>query len=292
VNASAVGLGVKHYVVGSVTRTGSGVSAELRLLSPGDSKVISQRNVDTQPNLEALSKAITVAAQELVGPLLAAEQGQLLVRTREEGAEVIVDDVSRGSTPLPAPIKLPRGKHRLTVKRDGFISRVTTATVKKDQLTLEDVTLVPSADYVASYQARNRRMRIGGLAAAGASVAAFVVAIILDRAIAEPTHVNEFKPRRDVLEAISIGTARADLFTTRIQQECFADPVACREQARAAGDTVSTMQIASWVMVGVGLAAAAGAAYCFIAGEDPNRYAQLVASLMPGGGSIGLVGHW
>lgn len=292
-SASVQALGVKNFVVGSVTRTSGGLSAELRLLDPATNKVVSQRTLAAQPSLDKLASGLVVAAQELVGPLLQAEQGQLLVRTREEGAEVLVDDISRGSTPLPAPIVIPRGRHRLTIKKDGFIARVTVASVAKDQLTLEDVTLVPSADYMAAYNAKNKRLRIGGYVAAGLAVASFVTAVLLDRVGAEPKYQNDFKPRQEVLEAVSIGNANPTAFTTQIQQECLANQETCRTEARSAASTIQGLQIATWVMVGVGAAAVVAAAYCFLAGEDPNRYAQLVASILPeGGGTVGLVGHW
>ncbi|MBL8957687.1 MAG: PEGA domain-containing protein [Myxococcaceae bacterium] len=292
VAASVQAIGVKNVVVGSVTRTQAGLSAELRLLDSRDNKVVAQRTVAPQPTFDKLASSLTVVAQELVGPLLFAEQGQLLVRTREEGAEVIVDDVSRGSTPLEAPVKLPRGRHRLTVKKDGFISRVTVVSVQREQLTLEDVTLVPSADYVAAYNARNRRLRVGGYVAVGIAAASFVSAVLIDRLIAEPKYQTEFKPRQEILESIASGRAGNGDGLFGVRQECFANQDQCREDARQMASSINTLQILTWVMVGVGTAGVAGAAYCFVSGEDPNRYAQLVASVTPSGGSIGLVGHW
>ncbi len=293
VSASVQAIGVKNVIVGSVTRTGAGLSAELRLLDAKDNKVVAQRTVQPQPSFDKLAASLSVVAQELVGKLLFLEQGQLLVRTREEGAEVVVDDVSVGSTPLTAPVKLPRGRHRLTVKKDGFIARVTVVSVQREQLTLEDVTLVPSADYVAAYNARNKRLRAGGYVAIGIAAAGFLSAVLIDRLVAEPKYQNEFKPRQEVLEAIATGRAgTGDGLIGMVRQDCFAAPDQCRDEARALSSTINTMQILTWVMAGVGAAGVAAAAYCFVSGEDPNRYAQLVASVTPSGGSIGLVGHW
>lgn len=292
-SASVQAVGVKNVIVGSVTRSGAGLSAELRLLDAKDNKVVSQRTVPPQPSLDKLSAMLSGVAQELVGALLANEQGQLLIRTREEGAEVVVDDVSRGSTPLPGPITIPRGRHRLTVKKDGFISRVTSVTVQRDQLTLEDVTLVPSADYVAAYEARNKRLRLGGYIGIGVAAAGFLSAVIIDRFVAESMYQSQFKPRQEVLEAVASGRGGdGSTFISDTQRDCFGDQDACRTRARELASSINTMQILTWVMVGVGAAGVAAAAYCFVSGEDPNRYAQLVASVTPGGGSIGLVGHW
>src|SRR4051794_22918163 len=55
VSAAAQALGVRHFVVGTVTRTSAGLSAELRLLDPKESKVVAQRSVPAQPSLDKLT---------------------------------------------------------------------------------------------------------------------------------------------------------------------------------------------------------------------------------------------
>lgn len=179
------------------------------------------------------------------------------------------------------------------MKKDGFIARVTVVQVMKEQLTLEDVTLVPSADYVNAYNARNKRMRLFGYLGIGLAAAGFLAAVAIDRFGAEPLYQNEFRPRQEVLEAVSIGRAGdGSTFTTQLGQQCYGDPDKCRTDARGIASNVGTLQALTWVMVGVGAAGAIAAAYCFIAGEDPNRYTGLVASMGPEGGTIGFAGHW
>lgn len=286
-------LGVKHFVVGSVTRTDAGLSAELRLLDSKDNKVVSQKTVPVQQSLEQFASTLVVVSQELVGALLVNEVGKLLVNTREAGAEIIIDEMSRGSTPLAAPIQLPRGRHRLAVKKDGFETRLSTVVVKKGQLTVEDVTLVPSADYVSAYKQRNGRLRIVGYAGIAVAVAGIAAALTLDRVFAENLFQKEFRPRQEVLEAVGSGRAVDGTgFTSTIGQQCFSNQDECRVQAQKVSQQISVFQAASWASIGVAVLGAVGSAYCFISGEDPNRYAQLVAAVTPSGGSIGLVGHW
>jgi hypothetical protein len=293
VSAAAQALGVKHFVVGTVTRTPAGLSAELRLLDPKQNKVIAQKAVPSQPSLDKLTGQLTGVVQELVGPLLQEEQGSLLVRTHEEGAEVLVDEISRGSTPLPAPIKVPRGRHRLTVKKDGFIARVTVTNVSKDQLALEDITLVPSADYVQAYNARNKTRRIGGIAAIAVGVVALGLGIGLNAGVAEGVYQNDFKPRQAVLQAVASGTATATAFPSGVGADCFANQADCRTKAQGDVASINGISVASWVLIGVAGVAAVAAAYCFISGDDPGRYANLVASLLPGGSGLpGLASWW
>jgi hypothetical protein len=286
-------LGVKHFVVGSVTRTSAGLSAELRLLDSKDNKVASQKTVPIQPSLDKLASILVGVSQELVGAILVNEVGKLLVNTREAGAEIIIDEMSRGSTPLAAPLPLSRGRHRLAVKKDGFETRLSTVVVRKGQLTVEDVTLVPSADYVSAYKQRNGRLRRVGYAGIAVAVAGIAAALTLDRVFAENLFQQEFRPRQEVLEAVGAGRAvDGTAFTSEIGRKCFSNQEECRVQAQKVSQQISVLQAASWVSVGVAVLGAVGAAYCFISGEDPNRYAQLVAAVTPSGGSIGLVGRW
>lgn len=292
--SSLKALGATHTIVGSVSKSGGTYAGELRLLNTVDGKVLNQKSVEAVASLDKLVTAMGGLAQEVVGPLLAEQQGMLLVRTVEEGAEITVDDISRGSTPLPAPIKLPMGRHRVQVKKDGFISRLITVTVEKDQLSMQDVTLLPSSDYAQAYQARNGRMRLGALIATGVAVAGFAGALVLDRVGAEGMYQNQFLPRQRVLEAVSRSSGGFDAsgLTNNVERECAANLDQCRKDAQGASSSMATMQAASWALVGVGAVAAGFATYFWVSGENPGRYTQLVAGIAPGGASIGLAGKF
>ena len=54
----------------------------------------------------------------------------------------------------------------------------------------------------------------------------------------------------------------------------YADPDTCRTTARNLAASISTMQVVSWVMVTVGAAGTIAAAYCFLAGLDPDAIIQ------------------
>lgn len=277
-------LGVRHQIVGTLTKTEGGFSAELRLLDTQEGKVISQKSTPTVATLEAVGKSLASVVQELVGPLLEAEQGSLLVRTREEGAELQVDGVLRGSTPMPGPLSLPRGRHRLTVKKDGFIARVGEVTIKKGQLTLEDAILVPSPEFVADYNRRNARLRIGAYVGTGLAVAAIVSALAVDRLVAEPRYQNAFLPRQKVLEALSRNPSLdPSSFIDPVSADCASNPAGCRAELSSTASSLGALQAVSWTLVGVGVVAAGAAAYCWFVGEDPKRYVQLVASLLGAG---------
>ncbi len=292
--ASVRALGATHAVVGSVAKTGNNFTAELRLLNTTDGTVMNQKTSEAVPTIDKLVSALTGLGQEVVGPLLAAQQGMLLVRTVEEGAEVFIDDISQGSTPLPAPLKVPMGRHRLQVKKDGFITRLMNVTIEKDQLSVQDVTLLPSSDYAQAYQQRNSRMRLGAWIATGVAIAGLGSAILVDRVVAEGQYQNEFLPRQRVLEASSRGSNNFDAsgLTHPTEVKCAANLDACRKDAQTASSTVTTLQATSWALVGVGAVAAGFATYLWVSGDNPGRYTQLVAGVTPGGASVGLAGQF
>src|SRR6185503_21096457 len=95
-------------------------------------------------SFQALAPQISVLSQELMGPLLADQQGTLLVHGRDEGAEVYVDGTLVASLPMKEALKVPRGSHRLQVKKEAFIAATKSVRVDQGQLTVEEVMLVPS----------------------------------------------------------------------------------------------------------------------------------------------------
>ncbi len=287
-------MGSKHTVVGTVVKTAKTFQVELRLLELEGGKVLAQKATGAVEGLDKLLKLLPTIAQELAGPLLKDEVGTLLVRSAEEGAEVFIDDISRGSTPLPGPISIPRGRHRVQVKKDGFVARVVTTQVTKGELQIEDVALVPSADFATAYKERNQKMRLGAYIASGAAVAALAAAVIVDRAVAEPRYQKEFLPRQRALTAIyqGGGSVDANSFTDPTERACSADPTACRAELGQIGSGLTTLQVVSWALVGVTAVSAGFATYFWLSGDNPNRYAQVVGMITPEGGTVGVVGSF
>ena len=55
--------------------------------------------------------------------MLATRTATLGVECNEAGAEILVDGEPAGTTPLPEPLLLDTGDHRITLRKDGFDSR-------------------------------------------------------------------------------------------------------------------------------------------------------------------------
>jgi hypothetical protein len=284
--ASALGktLGAKNVVVGSITRVGTGLTVDLRLLDSTAAKVVSHRSLGPV-DMAQVARGLPGIAQELVGPLLAAEQGELLVRTREEAAEVLVDGTLVGTSPLPA-VKLPRGTHRLEVRKEGFISFSTPVRIEHAQVRVQDVVLVPSPEFADAWKERHGRLRLGAYLATGVAVAALTGGVLLDRLSTQPTYDNEFAPRQLWLQTQAASGTQAEpksvssnAQASAVWAQCGEDPTQCQQQAADLQGQIKLQQGVTLGLLGVGLVAAGTATYLWLSGKDPNRYSGLVAGV-------------
>src|SRR5262245_38611877 len=294
-------LGARHAVAGTVSRVGSSLQVELRLLNTKTNEVLNAKTTPGAPSMEQLAAALPDLAQALMAPLLREQQGQLLVRTREEAAEVLVDDALVASTPMKVPVAVPRGAHRLEVRKDGFVAQAQTVRIEPNQLTTADASLVPSADYAEAWQIRHGRLRTGALLATGAAVLALGGGALLDRGLTEPLYRTQFYPRQVVLQAAQgqvpqgePAAVSSDPQANQTSPACTSVLAACVQRARDLGNQILLQQIATGGLVVVGLAAGTIATYFWLTGQDPNRYAGLVAGVAVGDGGAGLVlqGHF
>lgn len=294
-DASALGktLGAKHVVVGSLTRVGKGLTVDLRLLDAQEAKVISHRSLGPVADMAKVATTLPGLAQELVGPLLAAEQGELLVRAREESAEVLVDGTLVGTTPLGA-FKLPRGQHRLEVRKEGFISQSTPVRIEHDQVRVQDVVLVPSPEFAEAWKERHGRLRLGAYIATGVAVAALSGGILLDRLSTQPKYDNEFVPRQLWLRTQAGSGSQAtppsianNPGAAKIWTDCGSDPTGCAQTASDLQGQIKLQQGLTVGLIGVGVVAAGTATYLWLTGKDPNRYSGLVAGVATDGKTSG-----
>lgn len=299
--ASALGksLGARNVVVGSITRVGTGLTVDLRLLDSTAAKVVSHRSLGPL-DMARVARGLPGIAQELVGPLLAAEQGELLVRTREEAAEVLVDGTLVGTTPLAA-VKLPRGLHRLEVRKEGFISSSAPVRIEHGQVRVQEVVLVPSPEFADAWKERHGRLRLGAYLATGVAVAALTGGVLLDRLSTQPKYENEFVPRQLWLQTQAASGSQAEPKSvssnpaaSAVWAACGEDPAGCQQEAADLQGRIQLQQGVTLGLLGVGVVAAGTAAYLWLTGKDPNRYSGLVAGVAAdaNGGAFALGGRF
>lgn len=271
-------LGARHAVAGAVIKLGDTLQVDLRLLDTAQSTVLAQKTLGPVEKMDQLAAALPGLAQELVGPLLQNQQGSLLVRAREEGAEILVDGVLVGSQPMKASLKFPRGNHRLQVRKDGFIALTRSVRIDPDQLTVEEVTLVPSADFAEAYRVRHDHLRTGAWIASASALGLLAGALILDRAGTEPRYQNQFLPIQAALRQQPLtGSSSQEVY-----DRCSADLNSCNAHAQTLGRQLQLMQATTTVLAVTGGVAALAAGYMWWVGQDPNRYVGLVASVSVG----------
>ncbi len=275
-------LGARYVVAGTVTALDGELQVEMRLLDSTSQMVLSEKAMGPA-RVTTLARDVPGLAQTLVAPLLEGQQGQLLVRASEEAAEIRVDDVLRGSTPLQEPLLLPRGTHRLEVRKDGFIAQLRPVRVEPAQLAVEDVRLSPSPDYAQAYRARHRRSRVGAWLLSGVAVGALGGALVLDRQV-ERRYQDEFLPMQSALLGTGgegyLGTAR-----TQYDQCLQQGRAGCTAAFNGTSAGIRRDQGLTMGLAGVGLAAGGVATYLWLTGEDPQRYSRLVAAPSFGSGT-------
>ncbi len=275
-------LGARNAVVGSITKLNGGLQIELRLLDTTTSRVVSQRAFGPA-TLDKLAQVLPGLAQELVGPLLREHQGTLMVRSREEGAEVLVDDTLVASLPLLKP----RGNHRLELRKNGFIAQIQSVHIEPGQLTIQEVMMVPSPEYEEAYRKRNASLRLGASLATAGAVVAIAGAVLLDRLSTDPLYREEFVPRQTWLEEhTGVKTTQggpsqfaSDPKALAAYQSCIGQADACRDKATQLQNQIRLQQYAEIGLGVIGVAAAATAVYLWVTGEDPNRYNHLNGSV-------------
>jgi hypothetical protein len=137
--------------------------------------------------------------------------------------------------------------------------------VQPGRLLEQRIALVPSPDFIREYEGRQSKLRLGAWISTGVAVAGAAGALLL-QADANRLYGTESTP----------GTF---LFARRkLQDGIEVDPVTGTDYRALAGSLrsrVSQRQGLSYVAAGLGGAGAVAAAWLFIAGDDPGRYAHL-----------------
>ena len=113
-------LGVDLLVSGGAGRIGDTYVLSLKLIDVGRAEILGREERTVSGKVEDLVGASRLAARALMRPIMERESGLLEVISTEEGAEVYLDDVMIGTTPLPLR-KVPGGYHSVRVTKKRFV---------------------------------------------------------------------------------------------------------------------------------------------------------------------------
>ena len=164
-------LGVELLVAGGVGKLGDTYLLSLKLIDVREAKVLAREERTVSGKVEELVSVSRQAARTLLRPILEQESGTLEVSCSEEGAEVYIDDVMVGTTPLP-PRKVPGGYHALKINKKRFVVYGQDVKIEPQQTTRVAVTLLPSEAFITEYKSKASTYRTLAWVFTGVAVAA------------------------------------------------------------------------------------------------------------------------
>ncbi len=282
----ALDLGFDYLITGTLSslasaRGPSRLSLELVLLDRQTRARAGSEVIDAADEAELMAHVASSVAK-LVSGLLKARSGSLVVRSTETGSVLKVDEVVVGTTPLQGRLALAAGPHYLKLEKDGFVSWQKEVRIVPDELTEESARLVPSPDFIAAYESKQTKLRVGASAATGLAAASVVTAIA-------------FETRSASLYGSKDGAGSF----LELRQRVAAGDDSAREPMEAVKAQINTSQTITGVFIGIAVAGAVGAGALWLLGDDPGRYGAyrdvgLKAGLapLPGGGFASLMGQW
>jgi len=265
-------LGVDYLVTGNVGKVGDRLLVNLQLIDIRQIKVVSRVKRESGSEGELLA-AVNSGARELVAKVLSEKPGMLMLQIAEEGANVYLDDSLRGVTPFGA-VELAAGPHRLRVTKKGFVDWAREVEISPEETQTVEITLIPSAEYIQAYESRHGSLRTWAWITSGSAAAFGAAALGLFLYADQSYFPDEVEPYRQ--DCIEQG------------RSC---PQSLRDKVEANGATYDRMIYSVYTLDALFVVAAGAALYCWLAGEDPDRYeqfrrAEIRLSPAPAGGFV------
>jgi TolB-like protein len=248
-------LGVEYLVTGNVGKVGERLLVNLQLIDIRQIKVVNRIKREADSEQELLT-AIASGARQLIAKVLSEKPGLLMLRVLEEGANVYVDDSLRGVTPLGV-VELAAGPHRLRVTKQGFVDWAKEIEISPEETQTVEITLIPSREYIEAYQSRHGALRTWAWISTGSAAAFGAAALGLFLYADQSYFPNEVEPYRN--ECIEKGNACEQSLRDKVEQN---------------GSTYDRMIYSVYALDALFVLAAGAALYCWLAGEDPDRYEQ------------------
>lgn len=248
-------LGVDYLVTGNVGRVGDRLLVNLQLIDIRQIKVVSRIKRESATEGELLT-AVSSGARELVSKVLSEKPGMLMLKVAEEGANVYLDDSLRGVTPIGV-VELASGPHRLRVTKKGFVDWAKEVEISPEETQTVEITLIPSREYIESYESRHGSLRTWAWITSGSAVALGVAALGLFLYADQSYFPNEVEPYRK--DCIELGRSCPDSLRDKVEQN---------------GTTYDRMIYSVYALEALLVLSAGAALYCWLAGDDPDRYEQ------------------
>ena len=261
-------LGAENLVAGTVGKVGDKYVVALQLIDVRGSKVVKRVEREFAGSRDKLLEETRNAAYKVVEDILVAQSGKVILSVSEEGADVSVDGKTMGTSPLGA-LNIPAGPRDIRVSKAGFVDWARTVQVEPKQTQMEEVTLIPSATFIADYESKTASMRRW----AWITLATFV-ALEAGAAGLRTYTFLEYDPIEDDYNSGDYGNLTQSEYYDKYKSDM---------------DRAEIMDYAALSMAIAGIAVGVVSAYLFLEGEDPDRYERFRGvNIVPGGKSVTL----
>jgi hypothetical protein len=261
-------LGAENLVAGTVGKVGDKYVISLQLIDVRATKVVKRVEREFAGSRDKLLEETRNAAYRVVEDVLVAQSGKVILSVSEEGADISVDGKTGGTSPLAA-LEIPAGPRDIRVSKQGFVDWVRTVQVEPRQTQMEEVTLIPSATFIADYEGRTASMRRW----AWITLATFI-ALEAGAAGLRTYTFLEYDPIEDDYNSGNYGSLTQSEYYDKYQSDM---------------DRAEIMDYAALSMAIAGIAVGVVSAYLFLEGEDPDRYERFRGvNIVPGGKSVTL----
>jgi hypothetical protein len=244
-------LGVEHIIYGQLSKLGEAYNLQLTLASPAGA-VENRVSENVTGGEGKLIDASGRAVKQLVSKILQGREGFLLLVTAEIGATVKIDGQVKGVTPMRGRLPLAWGPHLLEVEKQGFVTYAEDVQIPAKAALEKPVSLIPSPDFLSNYEGAANRMRLGAYITTG--VAVLGVAGYAYGQIDQEISYTAFSKALETLAANETPENRK-----------------AAEELKAKGETDKVIMFAS---LGATVLSGGLAAFFWIAGEDPEKYAR------------------
>jgi hypothetical protein len=245
-------LGVELLMAGGVGKLGDTYVVSLKLIDVRQAQVLNREERTVSGAIEELVNVSRQAARALLRPIMKQESGTLEVSCSEEGAEVYIDDVMVGSTPL-SPRKIPGGYHALKVNKTRFVVYAKDVKIEPQKTTKLNIVLIPSKAFIEEYQSKATTYRTLAWTFTGIAVAAAGSATGLF--VWNDGRLSEYEQDREEFEL---------------------DPTS--HDSNELGERADSINLVDSVTIGIvagALVSGGVSLYFWLAGEPPGRYEKI-----------------
>lgn len=151
-------LGARWLVSGDISKIGETYVLQLKLHDPRDGQVKKRITREHKGAPEAMFKDLRVATKMLMRDLLKDRAGTLQLTSSEEGATVIIDEVTVGVTPVK-DLQVSGGMHSLLLQKQGFVDFRQDFEINKGQAFGLKARMQASDDYRRQYRRKAQIVR-------------------------------------------------------------------------------------------------------------------------------------